>query len=407
MIYLILDTNNWIYLANGLDPINNKHHDSLHFELLQSLLDLTNDKKIQVLVNDIVLDEWNRNKIHCYAKIKSLKNKLLNKTNAFKDIEKYATSNVQQLQNEYSAGIENEILKNNHHIQNVEDFLHNKCIKTEISESLKVLIFELSIKNEPPFHNKKNNVGDAAILLSSVNYLKENDSVWGNPAIFISNNIEEYTDGENLTEFHPHLRTLTSPVDIKFERVLPSALNISKKVIVQMKEFFVELAKFAVEQFHWDIDKKDKGTLMYLDVQYFNNQKQQEDFLTLCVAKDNGKERPKFISFILPSYLNKTNGIFLFFVNNKFDKEPNDFKIETDDKSSVRLHFEDINEETCTARIWYGYSANEVGGLVIDIFQKFLEFDSLFIMYFNEDLTQQSISVPLFSFRQQYSLIPD
>lgn len=40
MIYLILDTNNWIYLANGWDAGNDKHHDSLHFELLQSLSEL-------------------------------------------------------------------------------------------------------------------------------------------------------------------------------------------------------------------------------------------------------------------------------------------------------------------------------------------------------------------------------
>jgi hypothetical protein len=99
LIYLILDTNNWIYLANGLDPINNKHHDSLHFDLLQSLVNLTDNNKILVLVNDIVLDEWNRNKIHCYAKIKSLENKLLNKINVLKDIEKYTTSNVEQQQN--------------------------------------------------------------------------------------------------------------------------------------------------------------------------------------------------------------------------------------------------------------------------------------------------------------------
>lgn len=407
MIYLILDTNNWIYLANGLDPINNKHHDSLHFNLLQSLIDLTDDKKIQVLVNEIVLDEWHRNKTHCYAKIKSLENKLINKHNAFKDIEKYATSNIEQLQNEYSAGIENEIIKNSHHIQNVENFLKNKCVKTEINENLKLLIFDLSIKNDPPFHNKKNNVGDAAILLSSVNYLKEIDSIWGNSAFFISNNIEEYTNGKNLTEFHPNLRTLISPIDLKFERVLPSALNFSKKIIAQMEEFFFNLANLAEEQFRWEIDKKDIGTLMFLDVQYFNKQKQQEDFLTLCVAKENGKKRPKFISFILPSYLNKTNGIFLFFANNIIDKKNNNFKIQSDDKSSIRLNFEDIKEETCTARIWNGYYTNEESGLVVDIFQKLLEFDSMFVLYFNDELTHQSISVPLISFRQQYFLIPE
>lgn len=407
MIYLILDTNNWIYLANGLDPIKNKHHDSLHFELLQSLVKLTEDNKIRVLINEIIINEWNRNKIHCYEKIRNLENKLLNKVNAFKDIEKYATSNIDQLQKEYCIGIENEIFKNEQHIQNVESFLQNKCIKTEISEDLKLLIFDLSIKNEPPFHNKKNNIADAAILLSSVDYLKENESFWGDSIIFISNNIEEYTDGKNLNELHPHLKNLTAPVDIKFERVLPSALNISKKIIAQIEEFFVQMASFAVEQFQWDVDKKENGVLMFLDVQYYNNQKKQEDFLTLCVAKDKGNARPRFISFILPNYLSAENGIFLFFINRIIDKESNDIKIEADNKSAIRLYFEDIKDDTCTARIRNGYSLNEQSGLIVDVFQKLLEFDTMFVMYFNEDLTPQSIAVPLFSFRQQYALLPE
>ncbi|HMK17148.1 MAG TPA: PIN domain-containing protein [Chitinophagaceae bacterium] len=407
MIYLVLDTNNWIYLANGLDPISNKHHDNLHFELLQSLIDLTNDKKVQVLVNDIILQEWDRNKMHCYTKIKTLEHKLANKENTFKDIEKYSKSDVLKLQKEYSEGLESEIQRNKEHIQKVEDFLRNNCITTEITNDLKVLIFELSVKNEAPFHNNKNNSGDAAILLASVNYLKQIESSWNNSAFFISNNIEEFTDGKELNDFHPHIKTLIAPVNIKFQRVLPRALNISKQVIAQMEEFILELANFAVEQFRWDIAKRENGTLMFLDVQYFNNKTQQEDFLTLTVAKDNGKERPRFISFILPNNLSKENGVFLFFVNNKIDEESKEFKIEPDDKSTIRLHFEDISKETCTARIWNGYAKMEEGGIVINVFQKLLEFDSFFVMYFNEDLTQQSISVPLYSFKQQYALLPD
>jgi hypothetical protein len=407
MIYLILDTNNWIYLANGLDQINSKYHDNLHFELLHSLKELTTEGKIQILINDIILTEWNRNKEHCNIKIKGLENKLLNKENAFKDIIKYTKTNVRQLQDEYVDCLESEIQLNKKHIQNVEDFLLNDCLKVEITQELKQLIFDLAINNEAPFHNKKNNVGDAAILLSSVEFLKNNKSLFGDSAIFISNNIEEYTDGINVKSFHPQLKKLLQSIDIGFERVLPSALNISKKIIEEMDKFIVQLANLAEEQFTWDIDRKEKGTLMFLDVEYFSKQKERIDFLTLCVAKNNGEKRPKGISFILPNYLNKTNCIFLFFTNNIIDKETKDFKFILDQKSTIRLHFEDITEDTCTARIWNGYSTDEESGLVIDIFQKFLEFDSMIVMYFNEDMTHQSISVPLFSFRQQYYLIPE
>jgi len=407
VIYLILDTNNWIYLANGLDPIKNKHHDNLHFELLQSLKELTTEGKIQILVNDIIITEWNRNKEHCNLKIKGLENKLLNKENAFKDIAKYAKTKIQELQVEYVQGLESEIQLNKQHIQNVEGFLFNDCIKVEVTQELKQLIFDLAINNEAPFHNKKNNVGDAAILLSSVEFLKNKKSFFGNSAFFISNNIEEFTDGVNLKSFHPQLKKLLDFVEIQFERVLPAALNISRKIILEMEEFVVQLANYAVKQFRWDIDKKENGTLMFLDVKYFNEKKQQDDYLTLCVAKDNGKVRPRFISIILPEYINKTNGVFLFFVNNKIDNEAKKFEIIPDDKSTIRIPFEVISDETCTARIWNGYSNDEERGLVIDVFQKLLEFDHLFFMYLNEDLTPQTIAMPLFSFRQQYSLIPE
>ena len=161
MIYLILDTNNWIYLANGLDPISNKHHDDLHYELLKSLKELKDKNQAQVIINDIIVTEWNRNKEHCKAKIKKLEQKLANKDNVFNEIEKHTTANIDQLKEEFIQSIEKEIRSNEAHIQNVEDFIFNDCVKVEISQEIKLKIFDLSINNQAPFHNKKNNVGDA------------------------------------------------------------------------------------------------------------------------------------------------------------------------------------------------------------------------------------------------------
>jgi hypothetical protein len=407
LLYLILDTNNWIYLANGLDPISNKHHDDLHYELLRSLKMLKDKKQVQVIVNDIIIAEWNRNKEHCKSKIKKLEQKLANKENAFKEIEKYTKADTNQLQEEFIEGIKEDIRKNEQHIQNVEKFIFNDCIRVEISQATKLKIFDLSINNQPPFHNNKNNVGDAAILLSAVEYLKGMQHYFGYQAFFISNNIGEYTDGKNLKQFHPQLTDLLSGINIQFERVLPSALNISKQIITEMEQFFTELADQAVKIFTWDLDIRGSTALMFLDVQYYNEHKQQEDYLTLCVAKDNGQNRPKGISFILPDYLKKENGIFLFFSRNQVDDTSKEFIMNPDEKETIRIYFENDSDDTVTARVWDGYVKNEETGLIIDVFQNFLEFDHVFVMYFNEDLSLQTISVPLFSFRQQYALLPN
>lgn len=351
MIYLILDTNNWIYLANGLDPISNKHHDDLHYELLKSLKELKDKNQAQVIINEIIVIEWNRNKEHCKAKIKKLEQKLANKDNSFKEIEKYTTANINQLQEEFIRSIEKEIRSNETHIQNVEDFILNDCVKVEISQKLKLEIFDLSINNHAPFHNKKNNVGDAAILLSAVEYLKNRQDYFGYQAFFISNNIEEYTDGKNLKDFHPQLAGLLNGVNLQFERILPSALNVSKQIVAEMEQFFIKLAEYAVEEFTWELDLKESGVLMFLDVRYHNNHKEQDDYLTLCVAKDNDQNRPRFISFILPNYLNKNNGIFLFFTANQVDDTSKEFIIELDKKATIRVHFESETDDTFTARI--------------------------------------------------------
>ncbi|WP_207515918.1 PIN domain-containing protein [Longitalea luteola] len=406
MIYLILDTNNWIYLANGLDPISNKHHDALHYELLRSLKELKDKKLAQVIINDIIITEWNRNKEHCKAKIKKLEQKLADKENAFKEIEKYTKGDLKQLKEEFIQGIEEEIRLNATHIQKVEDFIFNDCEKVEVSQEVKLKIFELSINNQAPFHNKKNNVGDAAILLSAVEYLKSQQDRFGFQAFFISNNIEEYTDGKNAKEFHPKLIPLLNGVKVQFERVLPAALNISKKVIIEMEQFAIKLTESAADVFTWDLDIQENGVAMYLNVLYHNKYKRQGDWLTVCVGKKTGQNRPEFISLILPKDLNKENGVFLFFTKNEIDSTTYEYKMNPDERATIRMRFASETENEITARIREGYVQNEKSGIISDVFQSFLEFDTMLVKYINDNLSIQTITVPLHSFRKQYFLLP-
>lgn len=147
----MLDTNIWIYLANGLDPISNKLHDNLHFALLETLKHHKDKNDICILINDIVIAEWQRNKEHCKLKIKKLQNKLGNNS-TFNDINKYVKSKTDDLQNEYNQAIKNEILENEAHIQRVEDFLLKDCQKIDVSNEVKLRIFDLSVNNKAPFH---------------------------------------------------------------------------------------------------------------------------------------------------------------------------------------------------------------------------------------------------------------
>ncbi len=154
MVYLIFDTNIWIYLANGHDPLSNSDNSNKHFEFLETLEFLRNENKIRILINDVILEEWNRNKANVYQKITKLQRKLDSADNSVKDILKYA-SEFDGLAEKYKEGLNIEIEANKRHIQNVEDFLLSECINTGISDSLKLQVFELAINKDVPLHKRK------------------------------------------------------------------------------------------------------------------------------------------------------------------------------------------------------------------------------------------------------------
>ncbi len=74
------------------------------------------------------------------------------------------------------------------------------------------------------FIKGKNNVADITILLSSYEYLKEYME-YELTAYFVSNNWQDFTDEKDKDSFHPEINKMLKGVDIKYERILPKALN--------------------------------------------------------------------------------------------------------------------------------------------------------------------------------------
>jgi hypothetical protein len=158
-------------------------------------------------------------------------------------------------------------------------------------------------------------------------------------------------------------------------------------------------ADAAVKTFKWDIQKADKGTLMFLDVPYQRDNVDSLEYLTLTVAKDKTKQRPDFISVIIPNNIVQSNGIFVTFA--KTATKNGQQTMELQKEKPVRVIFELCNDETCTARIIDGYASND-DGTQQDIFQKFLNFDHVLFLFIYADGTHKSVAVPLFSFKEQY-----
>lgn len=159
-------------------------------------------------------------------------------------------------------------------------------------------------------------------------------------------------------------------------------------------------ADAAVKSFTWDIVKTNKGSLMFLDVPYQRDNSDSIEYLTLTVAKNKTKQRPEYISIIVPNNIVQSNGIFI-----KFSKtiiKDGERSIELEKKEPVRINFETCNDETCTARLINVYT--EATGSKEDIFQKFLDFDHVLFLYIYPDGSHKTVIVPLFSFKRQYLL---
>ena len=136
--------------------------------------------------------------------------------------------------------------------------------------------------------------------------------------------------------------------------ILLFTLLLAGNTFSQTKDSIIAAADAAVKAFTWDIQKEEKGSLMFLDVPYKRDNSDSTEVLTLTVAKDKTKQRPDFISVIVPSNVVHDNGIFIKF--SKTIKENGEWKMKMEDGLPVRVLFEKCNDEYCTARIIGGYA---------------------------------------------------
>jgi len=141
--------------------------------------------------------------------------------------------------------------------------------------------------------------------------------------------------------------------------------------------------------FVWDIQKVDKGTLMYLDVPYnFNG----INYLSFAIAKEKKNKRPSFISITLPQNVSYEKGIDFVFVN---DANSKTLKLKP-----LRLFFNEIDDEEYKIRLINGYN-----NAVDDVFINFIQYKYLVVTLFNKQNVSKSVIVPLTNFRKAYLVL--
>lgn len=166
-----------------------------------------------------------------------------------------------------------------------------------------------------------------------------------------------------------------------------------------------ESASFSIDEslafFKWDIERADKGALMFLDIPYIRDNNDTIEYLTLTVAMAKTKIRPDFISIIVPSDIQKNNGIFL-----KFSKRNNPVS-ETKENVALLLAFDTCytKNETCAARLWDGYAINKATKMKTDVFTALLDMDFMYVFLTYPDGGHKTVMIPLASFKDQFKIL--
>ena len=244
MVNIILDTQTWIYLANGYNQASLKHEDIQHLNLYSILEDLRARKKINILVNEVIVEEWHRNIESTKTLVEKNKRTLSGVQSTFFSVKNYLSESgkldADKVFNEYKISLLKEIDKNFQHIKNVENLILKNSIKIPVSNEIRIETSKLAQQKKAPFHNKNNSVGDALILFSTIDYLKKfNQDFNGvySSSIFISNNSDDYCDKKGSTSIHADLKPYFEEANLQFETNIGRALNLSQEIIKDIDEF--------------------------------------------------------------------------------------------------------------------------------------------------------------------------
>ncbi len=289
MIYLILDTNTWIYLANSKDPLTENFHDGLHFKLFEKLAKKVKDGSVQILINYLIKEEWERNKQHASGLVIKYENKLKSELAFFENIRKTINGKyndeLEKIKIEYQGSINTKIRENKTHIANVDQLL-NSSIEFKVSIEIKAFAADWSVEKKAPFKGeKKNSMADALILFSAIEYIKTistinlcgEDVLIDLPtSIFVSGNKGDFCSAKDDEIIHEDLEPHLSEVKMWFFRSLPSVLNFIdntlfketeiKEIEQEMDEFF----EYEDDSCYCEICTFDDEN-QYINIVYFSN----------------------------------------------------------------------------------------------------------------------------------------
>jgi len=208
MHYLIIDTCVWISFCEK------------HVKILPKLLELIKKKKATLIVPEIVIQEWDRNKQNRVFNLKknSFGSKLKNAKEICQYLEEPEAETFKKTLESFQPKITELASKEIEEIDSL--FRHSSTIKLPITQGAKIQASELALDKKAPFH-KKNSMADALILLTAMDYISRKKL---KNCIFISENQEDFSSS-NKTEPHEDLQNLFKKNEVQYFINIGQAIN--------------------------------------------------------------------------------------------------------------------------------------------------------------------------------------
>jgi len=239
MHYITLDTNTWIYLANGTEPV----------KILVFIKREIERGNITILLPEIIINEWNKNKergvrqggLKHYKDVNDALDridKLLGTSNEEKfnflfseENEKDDMKNFIKKFKEKRKEIEDAIANN---IKIIDDlFKHKNTVIIKLKDHLILKAGQFALEKKAPFHNK-NSFADALIFFGFIDYVKT-ENIKG--AIFITYNIVDFCEKiSERKQLHNDLLPHFIESESVFYTIVGEAMNTIENDIITKEE---------------------------------------------------------------------------------------------------------------------------------------------------------------------------
>lgn len=252
MVYLIFDTNIWIYFAGGQHPF-----------VLNGIIKKVENNEVTILVNEEIIKEWNRNKAKCKDRIKKeLDLQIRSAKNLYSTLEEKDSLAYQELVSKISNQTHEYKNTIDERFNIVNDLITNKSIPIPIKEEHKLSVMDLALNQKAPFHRKKNSVADALILLSAIDYIKNNginnvnyNRIDVSDSIFVSYNSDDFSKdvkGSDKDIIHPDLQPYLDSVGMTYERNFGKILSLTEEMTDTLDAYMDYVEDRIEQQMLWE-----------------------------------------------------------------------------------------------------------------------------------------------------------